>query len=145
VAGVEHRAGDVLARAQPALHLAQPDRVGVLARRDADDALEIALEMVRASADSARERRERWMAVHVVEVHAGASDLVDPRIGRRSLVGPAAAAGAKPGAPRLFGAVEEGDVLAARPSARAGRPAVDSGGGDGVHERAVGVTIAGDD
>src|SRR5205823_11020189 len=58
-----------------------PARVRVLARRHADDAFEVPLEVIRTAADPARERGERHgAAFHVREIPAGPADFFDPGI-----------------------------------------------------------------
>src|SRR5262249_5709682 len=87
-----------------------------------------------------RQRRERRMAFDVREVHAGALDLVDPGV-RRNGVWPAPPARAEPGVAGGLRRLEERDILAPGPTARARRTAVDACRLDGVDEQPVRAAI----
>src|SRR5205814_5881326 len=92
VPGVDHRVRYARSRAQAAFDFRETAGVRVLARADADNAFEAALEMIRAAAKPAREACERHVAIDIRQIHARAPDLVDPGIGRRGLVWAAAPA-----------------------------------------------------
>src|SRR5262249_34169106 len=96
VTGIEDCRGDIRTIAQPAFHFFQTQRVGKLPRRQADDALEISLEVIWTASDATGERGERQVAFDVRKVHARTTDLVGPRIDERSCFRLAALAGAKP-------------------------------------------------
>src|SRR5262249_60838796 len=80
VAGVEDRLGDVAGAAQASLHLAEPARLRVFARRHADEPLEIPLEVIRAAAETSCQRRQRRMALDARQICARAADLFDTGI-----------------------------------------------------------------
>ena len=84
------------------------------------------------------------MALDVREVHARAANLLDPRIRGRAVARRQRRQARNPARSASAGASKNVDDLAARPPARARRPAVDAGRSDGVDERAVGAPIAGD-
>ena len=118
--------------------------VRVLARRDADQPLEVALQMIRAAAQTRRQRRQRRDDLRRSRGRrrrGGSARSRDPPAARRVRL--AALAGAETGRARGVGRVEETHAIAARPPARAGRPAVDAGRGHGVHEPAVRRRVAG--
>src|ERR1700676_2326073 len=117
----------------------------VLAGRDADDPLEIPLEMVGTSAEPTRERRQRRVSVDVGQIHARAPDFLGPRIGCGIHIGPTPAASAITSAHRVGGGLEERDLVAPRTPARAGWPAVDAGRSNGVDEGAIDGRVAGHD
>src|SRR5206468_2835557 len=133
-----------IAAAQAQLHLAQAQRIRVLARRDADDPLEVALQVIRAAADAPGEHRERRVPLHFGQVHARAPDFLHPWIRRSRFARLAPEAGTKAGALGLGKFVEETYDLAPRPAARARRPAINAGGTNGVDELAVGAAVAND-
>src|SRR5437764_1281689 len=101
-------------------HFAEAARVRVLARRHADDPLEIALQVIGTAAETTRERRERRVAIHVGEIHTGAPYFLDPWIGGR-LVGTAPATRAETGCARVDGGGEKRDAIPARAPARTRR------------------------
>jgi hypothetical protein len=115
----------------------------VLARRDADDALEQALQMERAHVHGFAELRERQACLGI-RVECRASALDDGHVARQAL-GPAALAGAIPGGARLVGRGVERHVFTPRQARRARGPAKHPRRRHGVEERAVGPRVPADD
>jgi len=145
ISGVEHRVRDARAGAQSTLHLPQPARVGVLARRHADDPFEAALEVIGTPADARCETRQRQMAVDVRQIHARATDFFDPWIARVHIVRPAPPARAVTRAPGVVRRFEKRDAIAPWTAARARRLAVHARGRHGVDEGTIGTRITSDD
>ena len=126
-------------------HATEPAGIGVLARRQADQPLEGALQVIRASAEPRRERREGYAAPGALEIGAGSRNAFDPRIGGGPSVGPAASAGAIASALCVAGRREERHLAGCRAAARTRGTAVDARRQDGIDERAVGRPVAFED
>ena len=128
VSRIEHGTCDVVGQAQASFHRSKPDGLGIFARRDADETLEVALEVIRAAAESRGQRGQRRMTLDVREIDASAPDLVDPGIGDRlSRIRLAALACAEAGGACGIRRHEEPHAIASRAATRTGWPAENSG------------------
>src|SRR5258707_15544978 len=82
------------------------------------------------------------MTFDVGEIHAGATDFLDPRITGIRRVRLASLARAKTGVACRIRRVEEPHAIAPRPAAPARRPAIHSGRFHPIDESGVGSTLA---
>src|SRR6185437_8906467 len=132
-----------VAVAEPRLHAVQALRVDIVMGRDAELALEQAMKLRRAQAHGLAERGKAGSAAlalfeRLLDEPAGAAQLLARRVLRRLEPRVAALARAETRALRRFGQREEAHIVGKRPPARAGRAAIDAGGGDAIDKGAIG-------
>ncbi len=102
-------------------------RLAPLARRRAGDLLEDAVEMEPADPGGVGQFGEARDLVASADQGTGAADRGDVPVGRGALIRPAAFARPETGGFGSGGSRVEGDVLAARLTRGAARPAIDAG------------------
>ncbi len=128
VAGLVECAGYAGPVSQLALEAVESAGVGVLARGDAEDGLEAALQVVRARAHMPGELSQRGLGLGVlVDETAHPPHALQQRIAGVGQVGPAAAACAKASPLGDLGNREELHLLALWAPAGTGGPTVDAG------------------
>ena len=138
ISGFVNGAGDIAPIAQARAQAAGPNRRLKLARRNADDRLEAALEVMRAHRRDTRQVIERNRLVRVRrKVRRRAADGVDTVLCEADQIRAAAFTRPEPGLLGLGGCIEKLDAIGARPPARAAGPAVDARRRDAVDKRAV--------
>lgn len=144
VACVKKRRCHSESASEPLFHFLEPRRVGILSRCDADEPLEISLEVIWTAAQATGQPRERRMPLDVGEIHARAADLVDPGIGANRIAWSATLART---VARGFSLGRRREELNARPvrlAAWARRSAVHTGRSDGINKMPIRTTVARD-
>ncbi len=136
-AGAIDRRGDRLAGIEPLGEAVEAICLAPFARCRAGDLLEHAMKMEPAETCGGGQFGKGRQRVAGADQGAGPADRRDMPVGRRALIRPAALAGAEAGGLGHRSRLVERDILAARLSRGAARPAIDPGRLDRIKEIAV--------